>query len=69
MSNAQRILGPALEMYNKLPLLMQYDIDGWLEDHWTTVLYDKGDVLDAWLEWNGIFGYCEDFRKLFEAMK
>lgn len=69
MSNAPRILGPALEMYNKLPPLMKYDIDGWLEDRCTKVLYDKGDVLDAWLEWNGILGYGEDFRKLFEAMK
>ena len=69
MSNAPRILGPALEMYNKLPPLMKYDIDDWLEDRCTKVLYDKGDVLDAWLEWNGIFGYGEDFRKLFEAMK
>ena len=68
MSNAQRILGPALEMYNKLPL-MKYDIDDWLEDRCTKVLYDKGEVLDAWLEWNGILGYGEDFRKLFEAMK
>ena len=69
MSNAQRILGPALEGYNKLPRLMKYDIDDWLEDRCTKVLYDKGDVLDAWLEWNGILGYGEDFRKLFEAMK
>ena len=69
MSDAQRILGPALEMYNRLTPLMKYDIDDWLEDRCTKVLYDKGDVLDAWLEWNGILGYGEDFRKLFEAMK
>ena len=69
MSDAQRILGLALEMYNKLPNHMKYDIDDWLEDRCTKVLYDKGDVLDAWLEWNGILGYGEDFRKLFEAMK
>ena len=48
---------------------MKYNIDDWLEDRCTKVLYDKGDVLDAWLEWNGILGYGEDFRKLFEAMK
>ena len=69
MSDAQRILGLALEMYNKLPPLMKCDIDDWLEDRCTKVLYDKGDVLDAWLEWNGILGYGEEFRKLFEAMK
>ena len=69
MSDAQRILGPALEMYNKLPLRMKFDIDDWLEDRCTKVLYDKGDVLDAWLEWNGIIGYGEDIRKLFEAMQ
>ena len=69
MSNAQRILGPALEVYNKLPNRMKYDIDDWIEDRCTKVLYDKGDVLDAWLEWNGILGYDEEFRKLFEAMK
>ena len=69
MSNAPRILGPALEVYNKLPNLMKYDIDDWLEDRCTKILYDKGDVLDAWLEWNGILGYGEEFRKLFEAMK
>ena len=69
MSNAQRILGPALEVYNKLPPLMKYNIDNWLDDRPNKVLYDKNDVLDAWLEWNGILGYGEDFRKLFEAMK
>ena len=69
MSDAQRILGPALEMYNKLPQLIKCDIDAWLEDRCTKSLYDKDDVLDAWLEWNGILRYGEDFRKLFEAMK
>ena len=69
MSDAQRILGPALEMYNILPQLIKCEIDAWLEDRCTKVLYDKDDVLDAWLEWNGILGYGEDFRKLFEAMK
>ena len=47
MSDAQRIMGPALDMYNKLPPLMKCDIDEWLEDRCTKVLYDKGDVLDA----------------------
>ena len=69
MSNAQRILGPALEVYNKLPPLMKYNIDDWLEDRPNKVLYDKNDVLDAWLEWNGIIGYDQDFRDLFEALK
>ena len=69
MSDAQRILGPALEMYNKLPPLIKYDIDDWLEYRCTKVLYDKGDVLDAWLAWNGILGYSDNLRKLFEAMK
>ena len=69
MSDAQRILGPALEMYNKLPPLMKYDIDDWLEDRCTKVLYDKGDVLDAWLEWNGILVYGAHSCKLLEAMK
>ena len=69
MSNAPRILGPALEVYNKLPNLMKYDIDDWLEDRPNKQLYDKNDVLDAWLEWNGILGYDQEFRDLFEAMK
>lgn len=72
MSNApspKQILGPALEMYNKLSPRMRIDIDDWLEDRPNKFLYDKGDVLDAWLEWNGIIGYGTDFRELFIAMQ
>jgi hypothetical protein len=69
MSNAQRILGPALEMYNKLPKVMQYTVDDYLEDYPHKVLYGKFEVLDAWLEYTGIIGYGEDIRKLFEALK
>lgn len=64
-----QLLGPAKDVYDKLPKHMQRDIDDWLEDRCTRVLYDKGDVLDAWLEWNGIIGYGQDFRDMFEAMK
>lgn len=64
-----RIVGPAAEVFNKLPSVMQADITDWLEDRHNKVLYGKGDVLDAWLEWNGIIGYGDDIRKLFEAMK
>lgn len=64
-----RIVGPAAEVFNKLPSVMQADIIDWLEDRNYRVLYGKGDVLDAWLEWNGIIGYGDDILKLFEAMK
>ena len=69
MTKAPQVLGPALEVYNKLPPRLRMDVDDWLEDRPNKQLYDKHEVLDAWLEWNGILGYGEDFRKLFEAMK
>lgn len=71
MSNApstKRILGPAGVVYDRLPSRMKNDIDDWLEDRPNKVLYDKNDVLDAWLEWNGIIGFDEDFRELFKAL-
>lgn len=64
-----QLFGPAKDVYKKLPKHMQRDIDDWLEDRYSRVLCDKGDVLDAWLEWNGIIGYGQDFRDMFEAMK
>jgi len=69
MTKAPQILGPAAEVYAKLPARMRVDIDDWLEDRPNKVLYDKNDILDAWLEWNGILGYDQDFRDLFEALK
>ena len=65
----QRIVGPAKEAYDKLPQRMKNDIDEWLEDQHNRVLYDKNDVLDAWLEWNGIIGYGDQMRSMFEALK
>ena len=68
MNKAPQIVGPALEAYSRLPQRMKNDVDEWLEDRHNRVLYDKNDVLDAWLEWNGIIGYGEDFRDLFKAL-
>jgi hypothetical protein len=56
-------------MYDKLPSRMRTDIDDWLEDRPHVALYGKYEVLNAWLEWNGILGYDEDFRTLIQAMK
>ena len=64
-----RILGPAKEAYDKLPPRMCDTVEDWLEDRPNKVLYDKFDVLDAWLEYTGIIGYGEDFRELFDALK
>ncbi len=64
-----QILGPAKEVFDKLPRHMQRDIEDWMEDRFNRTLYDKGDVLDAWLEWNGIIGYGDQMRSMFEAMK
>lgn len=64
-----QLLGPAKDVFDKLPRHMQRDVEDLLEDRSNRVLYDKNDVLDAWLEWNGIIGYDQDFRDLFEALK
>lgn len=68
MSIKSQVLGPAKVVYDKLPVRLRLDVDDWLEDRPNKILYDKNDVLDAWLEWNGILGYGEDFRELFKAM-
>lgn len=68
-STRPQIIGQALETYEKLPQRMKTDIDDWLEDRPHKVLYGKFEILEAWLEWNGILGYDEDFRALFEALK
>ena len=73
MSNARstrpQIIGQAKEAYDKLPKVMQYTVDNYLEDRPRVVLYGKFDVLDAWLEYTGIIGYDEEFRALFKAME
>lgn len=73
MSNAPstrpQIVGQAQEAYDKLPRMMKVDVDDWLEDRPSKVLYGKFDVMEAWLEWNGILGYDEQFRAMFEAMR
>ena len=73
MSNAQstrpQIIGQAKEAYDKLPKVMQYTIDDWLEAYPHKVLYGKFEVLDAWLDYTGIIGYGEDIRALFKALK
>lgn len=68
-STRPQIIGQAKETYDKLPPRMRMDIDDWLEDRPTKVLYGRFEILDAWLEWNGILGYDQDFRDLFEALK
>lgn len=68
-STRPQIIGQAKEAYDKLPSRMRADIDDWLEDRPHKVLYGKFEVLEAWLEWNGILGYDQDFRDLFEALK
>lgn len=65
---APKILGEAFTTYQKLPRQMQIDIEDWLEDRPHKMLCTKNDVMEAWLEWNGIIGYDEDFRNLFKAM-
>jgi hypothetical protein len=64
-----QLLGPAKDVFDKLPRHMQRDIEDWMEDRSNRVLYDKNDVLDAWLEWNGIIGYGDQMRSMFEALK
>jgi hypothetical protein len=68
-STKPQIVGPAKDVYDRLPNVMQHTVDDWLEDRPHAVLYGKFEVLDAWLEYTGIIGYGEDFRKLFEALK
>ncbi len=69
LSTRPQIIGQAREAYEKLPSRMRTDIDDWLEDRPHKVLYGKFEVMEAWLEWNGILGYDQDFRDLFEALK
>lgn len=68
-STRPQIIGQAKETYDKLPLRHRLDVDEYLEDRPHKVLYGKFEVMEAWLEWNGILGYDQDFRTLFEALK
>lgn len=59
-----QIIGEALGAYHKLPRQMQIDIEDFLEDRQHKILCTKNDVMDAWLELNGILGYDRYFRDL-----
>lgn len=67
-SSIAQIVDEAATVYLKLPRRFQVDINDWLEDRPHKVLSTKFDLLEAWLEWNGILGYDQDFRDWFNAI-
>lgn len=54
-----------IETYAEMNTMQRYDvIIAWNEGE-----IDKYDLMEAWLEYEGIIGYGYIFRKLFELME
>lgn len=66
-TNSQ-IIDEAKVIYDKLPRVLQIEIDEYLEQGTNLVLSTKFDVLTAYLEWEGINGHEDDLMKIFKAM-
>lgn len=65
----ERMSDNALAIYNKLPRHIQIDIDDALESNQLLKITSASDVLDAWLNWNGIIGFGYNIMDIFNAMK
>ena len=46
-------------LFATLPLRMQKDIKSFLEDNPRFFICSRMDMVDAYLQWNGIIGYTE----------
>jgi hypothetical protein len=58
------ISGEAIDAYQNLSGKFQKDVDDYLRDNKSKRLYTRQDVVNAYLEWNGIIGYTHDVVEL-----
>ena len=61
------ISGEAIEAYQQLRGKFQKDVDDYLRNNLSKRLYTRQDVVNAYLEWNGIIGYTSDVVELVTA--
>lgn len=58
------ISGEAIEAYQNLRGKFQKDVDDYLRNNLSKRLYTRQDVVNAYLEWNGMIGYTLDVVEL-----
>ena len=58
-------LDDLIELYAEMNVMQKYDA----QLAWDEGLIYKFDLLDAWLEYEGIIGYGYKFRELFELLE
>lgn len=68
MDKNERITGSAIEAFQELRDKFQRDIGFFLEDNPTARLYTRQDVLNAWLQWNGILGFTLDILEITKVV-
>jgi len=51
-----------------LPENIQSDIKEFMEENTNAYIYDKTDVVTAWLTWNGIIGYEDKIISLVRGV-
>lgn len=61
------ISGEAIEAYQQLRGKFQKDVDDYLRNNLSKRLYTRQDVVNAYLEWNGVIGYTSDVVELVTA--
>ena len=61
------ISGEAIEAYQNLRGKFQKDVDDYLRNNLNKRLYTRQDVVNAYLEWNGMIGYTYDVVELVTA--
>ena len=66
-SVTDRISGEAIEAYQNLRGKFQKDVDDYLRNIPSKRLYTRQDVVNAYLEWNGLIGYTHDVVELVTA--
>jgi hypothetical protein len=63
----ERIVGPARMAYDNLSNWHQADVLQFLRDNPSRVLYDRAEVVDAWLIWNGMLNHTDQITALVRA--
>lgn len=62
-----KMIPAALLAFSKMPPHLQNDIVMYFVENRVPFIIDKDDLIEAWMEWNGIVGYTEDLKALFNA--
>ena len=58
----------AQRVYDALPDYLKRDIDQFLDDNPRQELYSEADIIEAFLNWNGVIGYSSRITDFFEAV-